>query len=122
VDLPCVGFGMGDVVLGELLGERDGPPKAEPSVAVFVVAVGEEDRPAALGLAHQLRDRGLAVEFALKKQALGKQLELAVSRGARAAVVVGSAERESGQAVVRLLGPGTEQRVPFTQLVKDYAF
>ena len=122
VDLPCVGFGMGDVVLGELLSERDGPPRAEPSVAVFVVAVGEEDRPAALGLAHQLRDRGLGVEFALKKQALGKQLELAVARGARAAVVVGSTERESGQAVVRLLGPGTEQRVPFSQLVKDYAF
>ena len=122
VDLPCVGFGMGDVVLGELLGERDGPPKAEPAVAVFVAAVGDEDRPAALGLAHALRERGLAVEFALKKQAVGKQLELAVARGARAAVVVGSAERESGQAVVRLLGPGTEQRVPFTQLVKDYAF
>ena len=122
VDLPCVGFGMGDVVLGELLGERDGPPRTEPSVSVFVVAVGEEDRPAALGLVHQLRDRGIGVEFALKKQALGKQLELAVARGARAAVVVGSAERESGQAVVRLLGTGTEQRVPFTQLVKDYVF
>jgi len=122
VDLPCVGFGMGDVVLGELIGERDGPPRAEPSVAVFVVAVSEEDRPAALGLAHQLRDRGVAVEFALKKQALGKQLELAVARGARAAVVIGSTERDSGQAVVRLLGPGTEQRVPFPQLVKDYAF
>ncbi len=89
---------------------------------MFVVAVGDDDRPAALGLAHQLRDRGLGVEFALKKQALGKQLELAVARGARAAVVIGSTERASGQAVVRLLGPGTEQRVPFTQLVKDYVF
>ncbi len=122
VDLPCVGFGMGDVVLGELLGERDGPPRAEPSVAVFVAAVGDEDRPAALGLAHALRDRGIGVEFALKKQALGKQLELAVARGARAAVVIGPTERAAGEAVVRLLGPGTERRVPFTQLAKDYVF
>ena len=122
VDLPCVGFGMGDVVLGELVGERDGPPRAEPSVAVFVAAVGDEDRPAALGLAHALRDRGIGVEFALKRQALGKQLELAVARGARAAVVIGPTERAAGEAVVRLLGTGSEQRVSFTQLAKDYVF
>jgi histidyl-tRNA synthetase len=122
VDLPCVGFGMGDVVLGELLSERDGPPKAEPAVAVFVAAVGEEDRPAALGLAHALRERGVAVEFALRQQAVGKQLELASARGARAAVVIGPAERAAGEAVVRRLDSGTEQRVALTQLAKDYAF
>ena len=122
VDLPCVGFGMGDVVLGELLGERDGPPRAGPSVAVFVAAVGDEDRPAALGLAHALRERGLAVEFALKRQAVGKQLELASARGARAAVVIGPTERAAGEAVVRRLDSGTEQRVSFTQLAGDYVF
>jgi histidyl-tRNA synthetase len=122
VDLPCVGFGMGDVVLGELLGERDGPPRSDPSVTVFVATVEEEDRPAALALVHALRDRGLGVEFALKRQAVGKQLELAVARGARAAVVIGPAERAAGEAVVRLLGPGTEQRVTFTRLATDYVF
>lgn len=122
VDLPCVGFGMGDVVLGELVGERDGPPRADPSVTVFVATVSEEDRAAALGLAHALRDRGIGVEFALKRQALGKQLELAVARGARAAVVIGPDERAAGEAVVRLLGSGTESRVKFTQLANDYVF
>ncbi|MEK6610047.1 MAG: ATP phosphoribosyltransferase regulatory subunit, partial [Gemmatimonadota bacterium] len=39
VDLPCVGFGMGDVVLGELIAERDGASQAQASVDVFVVAV-----------------------------------------------------------------------------------
>ena len=122
VDLPCVGFGMGDVVLGELLGERDGPPRGDPSVTVFVATVGEEDRATALGLAHALRDRGIGVEFALKRQALGKQLELAVARGARAAVVIGPDERAAGEAVVRRLGSGTESRVKFTQLANDYVF
>lgn len=122
VDLPCVGFGMGDVVLGELIGERDGPPRSDPSVTVFVAAVGDEDRPAALSVAHALRERGVGVEFALKRQALGKQLELAVARGARAAVVIGPTERAAGEAVVRLLGSGTEQRVKLTQLAKDYVF
>ena len=122
VDLPCVGFGMGDVVLGELLEARDGPPKAEPVVGVFVATVGEEDRPAALGLAHALRDRGLRVEFALKRQALGKQLELAAARGARVAVVLGPEERAKAQAVVRTLATGAEQRVSLAELEQSYAF
>src|SRR3954465_8360735 len=37
VVLPMVGFGMGDVVIGELLESRDGPPAADPSCDVFVV-------------------------------------------------------------------------------------
>ena len=122
VDLPCVGFGMGDVVLGELLEARDGAPRAEPVVAVFVAMVGEEDRPAALALAHALRDRGIRVEFALKRQALGKQLELAAARGARVAVVLGPEERAAGQAVVRTLASGAERRVPLAELAGDYAF
>jgi len=107
---------------GELIEERDGPPRAEPVVAVFVATVTEEDRPAALALAHKLRDRGVRVEFALKKQALGKQLELASARGARAAVVLGPDERAAGQAVVRTLGTGAERRVSLAELEHDYAF
>jgi len=122
VDLPCAGFGMGDVVLGELLAERGAVPAAEPVVKVFVAVVGEEDRPAALALVHALRERGVRVEFALKRQALGKQLELAAARGARAAVVIGPEERAAGQGVVRLLASGVEQRVPLTQLARDYGF
>ena len=48
VNLPMVGFGMGDVVLGELIGDRDGPPAAASVVQVFVATVGDDDRPAAL--------------------------------------------------------------------------
>jgi histidyl-tRNA synthetase len=122
VDLPCAGFGMGDVVLGELMAERGAVPAVEPAVTVFVATVSEEDRPDALRLAHALRDRGVRVEFALKRQALGKQLELAAARGARAAVVIGPEERAAGQAVVRLLATGAEQRVPLSHLATDYAF
>jgi histidyl-tRNA synthetase len=109
-------------VLGELLAERDGPPVAAAAVTVFVAVVGEEDRPGALALAHALRERGVRVEFALKRQALGKQLELAAARGARAAVVLGPDERAAGQAVVRTLATGAETRVNLSELARDYAF
>ncbi|MEK6767834.1 MAG: histidine--tRNA ligase [Gemmatimonadota bacterium] len=122
VDLPCVGFGMGDVVLGELIAERDGAPQAQASVDVFVVAVEDGDRPEALSLAHALRARDVRVEYALKRQAVGKQLELAAARGARHAIIVGSAEREAGEAVVRDLVTKVESRIKLDELRRDHAF
>ncbi len=122
VDLPCVGFGMGDVVLGELMAEQGAGPPADAAVHVFVAMVGEEDREAALALAHALRDRGVRTEYPLRKLALGKQLELAAARGARWAVVIGPDERKAGVAVVRSLGTGAEQRVPLNELAGAYAF
>ncbi len=121
-DLPCVGFGMGDVVLGELLTERDGAPVAEPAVDVFLVTVTEEERPLALKLAHALREGGLRVEYALRKLAVGKQLELAGARRARWAVVIGPDERASGQAVVRDLSQGTERTVAMDSLATAFEF
>ncbi len=56
VDLPAVGFGMGDVVLRELLKDKGLLPDYRPSVDVFVAAVTPEDQPYVLALAHELRD------------------------------------------------------------------
>src|SRR5262249_16954020 len=122
VDLPCVGFGMGDVVLGELLQDRDGAPTAAPAVDVVVAMVTEEDRPAALALAHALRERGVRVEYGLRKLALGKQLELASVRGAAHAVVIGPDERAKNEAVVRSLKTKQEARVSLELLKTSYRF
>jgi histidyl-tRNA synthetase len=113
---------MGDVVLGELIGEREGAPKAPASADVFVVAVADVDRAEVLALSHALRERDVRVEYALKAQAVGKQLELAAARGARHAVIIGSAERETGVAVVRDLESKVESRVTLDALRRDYAF
>jgi histidyl-tRNA synthetase len=115
VDLPCVGFGMGDVVLGELLQEHRPPPAAVP-LGAFLVAVGGDDVATVLQLAHELRDRGVAVEYSLKLQAIRKQLELAAARGAPRAVIIGPEERQSGLAVVKDLGGGGESKVPMAEL------
>ncbi|MFI5207921.1 MAG: histidine--tRNA ligase [Gemmatimonadales bacterium] len=123
VDLPMVGFGMGDVVLGELLETRDGPPVAGPSADLFVVTVGDEDSFAALGIVHGLRERGLRVEYALRRMTVGKQLDLAAARGARHAIIIGPDERAAGEAVVRSLdGKGKEARVKVSDLTTSYVF
>jgi histidyl-tRNA synthetase len=116
VDLPAVGFGMGDVVLGELIASRGPVALAGAVVQAFLVAVGSEDVPHVLALAHRLRDAGVGVEFALKDQGLGKQLKLAAARGAACAVIVGPGERAEGVAVVRDLATGTERRIAMERI------
>jgi histidyl-tRNA synthetase len=107
VDLPALGFGMGDVVLGELLHERGLQPPAKPTVDVFLAAISQDDIAEVLGLARELRDAGQRVEYALAPQAVGKQLKLADTRGARVAIVIGPDDRARGEVMVKdLRGKG----------------
>jgi histidyl-tRNA synthetase len=121
-DLPAVGFGMGDVVLGELIREQGTPPPTGDALDVFLVAVTGADGPEVQRLAHALRDRGVRVEFALRVLAVGKQLGLAAARGAPRAVVIGPDERAAGVAVVRDLRTSAEERVAFDALVDGYGW
>lgn len=111
-DLPAVGFGMGDVVLGELLMEHEVQPEAVTGLDAFLVAVTIDDRPQVLQLGHSLRDRGLRVEYSLKAQSIAKQLKLAAARSAARAVIIGPDERDAQEVVVRDLSSGEERRVP----------
>ena len=54
-----------------------------------------------LGLARELRDAGLRVEYALAPQAVGKQLKLADARSARVAIVIGPDDRARGEVMVK---------------------
>jgi histidyl-tRNA synthetase len=108
VDLPAVGFGMGDVVLGELLKERGLAPAAAAPIDVFIAGITEDDVPHVLALVHQLRDAGLRVEYALSAQPVGKQLKLADARAARFAILIGPDDRAKGQVALKDLS-GKEQ-------------
>ncbi len=59
-DLPALGFGMGDVVLTELLASRSLLPAAPGAIDDFIVCVTEDERSVALGIAHELREIGRA--------------------------------------------------------------
>lgn len=118
VDLPAVGFGMGDVVLGELLKDRGLRPDARGSTDCYVVAVTPDDRAAVLALVRQLRDGGIAAEYSLSDQAVGRQLKQADTRGARIAVVIGPDDRAAGTAQLKDLATKNQQAVPLAQVVE----
>jgi histidyl-tRNA synthetase len=111
VQLPAVGFGMGDVVLTDLLKDKQLAPADSSSIDVFLAFITQEDLSHVLALAHQLRDAGLRVEYALSPQAVGKQLKLADARNARLAVVVGPDERARGEILIKDLRSGTQEAI-----------
>lgn len=109
--LPAVGFGMGDVVLTELLRERDLMPATDRSVELYVVAIGDEMRGLALELAQALRERGRSVVYALRGLSVRKQFAQAGSEGATEVLVLGPDEVSRGVAVIRDMTSGEEREV-----------
>src|SRR5262249_10245460 len=73
VDLPALGFGMGDVVLADLLLEKKLVPKLHTRIDAFVLIEDESLRDESLGLVQQLREAGLATEFPLTAAKSDKQ-------------------------------------------------
>ena len=82
-DLPALGFGMGDVVLAELLKDRGLVPPLGQALDAFVQIADESLRNASLGIVQQHRQAGLATEYPLLKTKPDKQLKRALELNAK---------------------------------------
>jgi histidyl-tRNA synthetase len=116
-DLPALGFGMGDVVLRELLADRELLPDTARATDYYLVSVTEGERGEMVRLAHRLREAGRSVEYGYRQQGVGKQFKNAAAAGARRTVVLGPDEVAAGEVVVREMGGGEERRLSFDALV-----
>lgn len=117
VDLPALGFGMGDVVLTELLKTRGLLPPYQPRLDVYVVIADESLRGAAWELICGLRQAGWAVEYPLASAKVAKQFQQAAALGARFAVVVGAMEWQAGEVTLKNMATGVEERVAAAAVV-----
>jgi histidyl-tRNA synthetase len=88
VDLPALGFGMGDVVLGELLRARGLMPAVEPTIDRWVFGEDEVPLERVMAEAARLRAEGCSVEYALRSQSMSKQKKAAQASGAEQFVTV----------------------------------
>jgi histidyl-tRNA synthetase len=82
VDLPALGFGMGDVVLGELLRARGLMPSEHRGADFYIAAEEPVTDAEVVRLATSLRRLGASVEYAFRRGSLGKQRKAAWSAGA----------------------------------------
>jgi histidyl-tRNA synthetase len=82
VDLPALGFGMGDVVLAELLRDRGLLTAKAEGPQVWVASESSNRQRDVRRAATALRNNGISVEYALRDQHLMKQVKAAKSAGA----------------------------------------
>ena len=87
-DLPALGFGMGDVVLGELLRAKGLMQASEPRADYWISGADDVPLEQIMQEAARLRGEGHAVEFALRTQSLSKQKKAAQASGAKAFVTL----------------------------------
>ena len=120
--MPACGFGMGDVVLANVLRDRKLLPEdgatLMPRPDVFVISAGGELADAELPrLVMSLRRQGLHARSSSKAtRNVGKLLGDAGKNRARMAVILG-AELAEGSVALKDLDAGTQQVVPLATVV-----
>jgi histidyl-tRNA synthetase len=119
VDLPALGFGMGDVVIGELLRKRGLFPETAGRTDYWVVSDDEALVPEVMAVASRLRRAGRSVEYPLKQQQLARQLKAASAAGADKAVLLRQDAFSSGQVTVKDLRDGSENAIPLDDLINS---
>jgi histidyl-tRNA synthetase len=87
-DLPALGFGMGDVVLGELLRAKGLMRPADTRADYWISGADDVSLEKIMREAARLRAEGQAVEYALRAQSLSKQKKAAQASGAKTFVTL----------------------------------
>tara|TARA_B100001250_G_scaffold402561_1_gene415822 strand:+ start:1342 stop:2589 length:1248 start_codon:yes stop_codon:yes gene_type:complete len=117
-NLPALGFGMGDVVLTELLKERNLIPQLSQTIDAFVQITDESMRNTSLGLIQKLRQSGIATEYPLLKTKPDKQFKRALELSAKWLITI----EIDNQATIKNLKTREEKISPIdnvTEIVKS---
>lgn len=117
--MPAVGFGMGDVVLMELLAEKGLLPQIHQSCDFYVVDIDPSLFGAALGMVASLRSAGKSAQFSYKRASLVKQLKLAANSGAKYCVILGEETTDGGLVTVKNMANGKQVRLELKRFLAD---
>jgi histidyl-tRNA synthetase len=115
--LPAVGFGMGDVVLTDVLSDkRLLPDDVAPRPDVFVIGATDLGGRHLLPVTADLRRRGLHVRFTYRStRNVGKLLKEASAARARYALILDD-QADAGRAAIKDLVTGEQQELPLADL------
>lgn len=117
--MPAVGFGMGDVVLAEVLAEKGLLPEVAARIDYYVIDADKALFDKALQLTADLRGAGRSAMFSYKRASLGKQLKAAAGARATKAVIVGQETVEAGEVTVKDLTTGEQVRMALDDLLSQ---
>jgi histidyl-tRNA synthetase len=117
VDLPALGFGMGDVVLLELLKARKLLPPFDAAVDVVVLIEDESLRMESLGVIERLRAAGKVVEYGLTPAKGDKQFKRALELKAKQTVRLERGADGNVSARIKDLATRSEELRPLATVV-----
>ncbi|MBT3198867.1 MAG: histidine--tRNA ligase [Phycisphaerales bacterium] len=109
------GFGMGDVVLGILLEEKQLIGDLAQGVELFVIDGSADMFSDVINVVGRLRSVGAAAEFSYKRQNIGKQLKQADRRGACKAVIL----EPDGVVMIKDLASGEQTACKLAEILSD---
>ncbi len=111
--MPAVGFGMGDVVIMDLLEEAGKLPAITPHHPpdFFVIDAEADLFPLAMQMVAQLRQKDIVADYSPRRQAIGKQIKYASGRSARFAVILGSETRDQNLVTIKNLKTGEQSQM-----------
>ena len=112
--VPATGFSFGVSRFAAALSALGRLDAAEPDPLVVVIAAEKDQMADYFRLAAELRDAGLRAEAFVGGGNMGKQLKYADRRGAAFAVIIGSEERDAGQAQIKDLKLGAQLAAEIT--------
>ena len=116
VDLPALGFGMGDVVLLELLKARALLPKFDAALDAFCLIEDEDLRGESLKFIHDLRAAGLRVDYSLTAAKVDKQFKRACELKAAHTLKLERNQANQLLAKVRNLSTRQESLLPLAEV------
>ena len=116
--VPCVGFGMGDVVLADLLADRGLLPKSGPALDFYLVTFAG-NMVKLFEVAAELRALGFSCSHGLAPAKVAKQMEAANIAGAKRVVFVDGDKAAPGEFEYKNLVDGTQGVATLTQIASE---
>jgi histidyl-tRNA synthetase len=112
---PAVGFGFGDSVIAELLGEKKLLPELPRQLDAVVFAFSEAQRADAVRVVRALRADDRSVELVLGEPRLKRVMADADRAGAREVYLLGPDEVARGEVLIRDLASGEQRSEPIPE-------
>ena len=115
-DLPATGFGFGDMVIMELLAEKDLIPELVSDIDDTVIPLNSDLRNAAVMVAASLRNSGRTVDLVLEDKKMKWVFKHAERIGAKRLVLLAPDEWSRKMVKIKDLDTGEESEISISEL------
>lgn len=114
-DQPGIGLGLGLERTILLLEHQNIQINTEPSLDVYVIALGKAAEREAVALLYQLRNAGLSADMDYLSRKTNAKWKAAERNNARFAAIIGDEELQRGEVTIRTIATREQESVPLAR-------